>query len=61
TNPPPPRSSFDSIERLANEPLPLPAMEPTLPPLPSQPPTFPPNHPSNFPPLPPLGSNNPFP
>ncbi|GKC60870.1 hypothetical protein Tco_1088468 [Tanacetum coccineum] len=61
TNPPPPRPSFDSIERLANEPPPLLAMEPPLPPLPPQPPTFPLNPPSNFPPLSPLGSNNPFP
>ncbi|GJV14846.1 hypothetical protein Tco_1360169 [Tanacetum coccineum] len=34
TNPPPPRPSFDIIERLANQPPPLPAMEPSLPPLP---------------------------
>ncbi|GJV94896.1 hypothetical protein Tco_1546473 [Tanacetum coccineum] len=47
TNPPPPRPSFDTIERLANQPPPLPAMEPPLPPLPPQ--------------LPPLGPNNPFP
>ncbi|GJW56997.1 retrovirus-related pol polyprotein from transposon TNT 1-94 [Tanacetum coccineum] len=58
TNPLPPRPSFDSIERLANKPLPLPTMEPPLLP---QLPTFPSNHPSNFPPLPPLGPNNPFP
>ncbi|GJS43274.1 hypothetical protein Tco_0568317 [Tanacetum coccineum] len=47
TNPPPPRPSFDTIERLANQPPPLPAMEPPLPPLPPQ--------------LPSLGPNNPFP
>ncbi|GKC08894.1 hypothetical protein Tco_1000504 [Tanacetum coccineum] len=47
TNPPPPRPSFESIERLANQPPPLPAIEPPLPPLPPQ--------------LPPLGPNNPFP
>ncbi|GJY12190.1 hypothetical protein Tco_0381499 [Tanacetum coccineum] len=58
TNPPPPRPSFESIKRLANEPLPLPAMEP---PLPTLPPQLPPNPPSNFPQLPPLGPNNPFP
>ncbi|GJS37235.1 hypothetical protein Tco_0535617 [Tanacetum coccineum] len=34
TNPPPLRLSFDSIERLANQPPPLPAMKPPLPPLP---------------------------
>ncbi|GKE67518.1 hypothetical protein Tco_1521679 [Tanacetum coccineum] len=32
TNPPPPQPSFDTIERLANQPPPLPAMEPPLPP-----------------------------
>ncbi|GJV50392.1 hypothetical protein Tco_1440604 [Tanacetum coccineum] len=61
TNPPPPRPSFDPIERLANEPPPFLAMEPPLPPLPPQLPTFLPNPPSNFAPLPPLGPNNPFP
>ncbi|GKF60310.1 hypothetical protein Tco_0177096, partial [Tanacetum coccineum] len=61
TNPPPPRPSFDSIECLANEPPPLPAMEPPLLPLPPQLPTFLPNPPLNFPPLLPLGPNNPFP
>ncbi|GJZ72242.1 hypothetical protein Tco_0636093 [Tanacetum coccineum] len=81
TNPPPPRPSFDSIEHLANDPPPIPAMEPpllpistmepplppistmepSLPPLPPQLPTFPQNPPSNFPSLPPLGPNNPFP
>ncbi|GJS67124.1 hypothetical protein Tco_0681688 [Tanacetum coccineum] len=70
-NPSPPRPSFNFIERLANEPLPIPAiepplppitnMEPSLPPLPPQLPTFLQNPPSNFPPLPPLGPNNPFP
>ncbi|GJW99400.1 hypothetical protein Tco_0183314 [Tanacetum coccineum] len=35
-NPPPPRPSFESIERLANQPPPLPAMEPPLPPMPPQ-------------------------
>nr|GEV75424.1 retrovirus-related Pol polyprotein from transposon TNT 1-94 [Tanacetum cinerariifolium] len=61
TNPPPPRPSFDSIERLTNEPPPLLAMEPPLPPLPLQLLTFPQNHPSKLSPLPPLGPNNPFP
>ncbi|GKC15566.1 hypothetical protein Tco_1012348 [Tanacetum coccineum] len=80
-NPPPPRPSFNSIECLANDPLPSPAMkhplppiltmepplppistmEPSLPPLPPQLPTFPQKPPSNFPPLLPLGPNNPFP
>nr|GEU54227.1 transposon protein, putative, CACTA, En/Spm sub-class [Tanacetum cinerariifolium] len=60
TNPSPPRPSFDSIERLANEPPPLPTMKPPLPPLPPQLHTFPLNPPSNFPPLSPLGPNNPF-
>nr|GFD08141.1 hypothetical protein [Tanacetum cinerariifolium] len=59
-NPPPPRPSFDSIERLANESPPLLAMEPPLPSLPPQPPTFPQYSPSKLPPLPPLGPNNPF-
>nr|GEU32146.1 zf-CCHC domain-containing protein/UBN2 domain-containing protein [Tanacetum cinerariifolium] len=40
-NPSPPRPSFDSIERLANEPPPLLAMEPHLPSLPQQLPKFP--------------------
>ncbi|GJR51920.1 hypothetical protein Tco_1402441 [Tanacetum coccineum] len=71
TNPPPPRPSFNFIERLTNDPLPIPAMEPplppistmepSLPPLPPQLPSFPPNPSSNFPPLPPLGPNNPIP
>ncbi|GKE26382.1 hypothetical protein Tco_1441766 [Tanacetum coccineum] len=47
TNPPPPRPSFESIECLANQPPPFPAMEPPLPPL--------------LPHLPSLGTNNPFP
>ncbi|GKA50684.1 hypothetical protein Tco_0743757 [Tanacetum coccineum] len=34
TTNPPPRSSFESIKCLANQPPPLPAMEPPLPPLP---------------------------
>nr|GFA14003.1 hypothetical protein [Tanacetum cinerariifolium] len=34
TNPSPPKLSFYTIERLANKPPPLPAMEPPLPPLP---------------------------
>nr|GEU46113.1 retrovirus-related Pol polyprotein from transposon TNT 1-94 [Tanacetum cinerariifolium] len=69
-NAPPPRTSFESIEHLANEPPPLPAMESSLPPLPpqlpslpSQPPTLPPpplTH-SNLPPLSLLEPNNPFP
>ncbi|GJR32390.1 hypothetical protein Tco_1108622 [Tanacetum coccineum] len=42
TNPPPPRPSFDSIERLANEPTPIPAMEPPLPPNPTMKPSLPP-------------------
>ncbi|GKA11507.1 hypothetical protein Tco_0691053, partial [Tanacetum coccineum] len=82
TNPSPSRPSFDTIERMANEPPPIPTIEctfpsptPTMaptspPPLPSQPTTLPPsNLPSDFPPsptsiyppLPPLGPNNPFP
>ncbi|GJX78948.1 hypothetical protein Tco_0327097 [Tanacetum coccineum] len=47
TNLPPPQPSFKTIERLANQPPPLPVMEPHLPPMP-------PLHP-------PLGPNNPFP
>ncbi|GJV01075.1 hypothetical protein Tco_1334644 [Tanacetum coccineum] len=36
-NPPPPQPSFDSIERLANQPPPVPdVMEPPFPPLPPQ-------------------------
>nr|GEU37030.1 retrovirus-related Pol polyprotein from transposon TNT 1-94 [Tanacetum cinerariifolium] len=47
TNPPLLQPSFDIIECLANQPPPLPAMAPYLPPLPPQ--------------LLPLGLNNPFP
>ncbi|GKD04750.1 hypothetical protein Tco_1179724 [Tanacetum coccineum] len=46
-NPPLPQPSIDTIERLANQPPPLPTMEPPLPPLPPH--------------LPPLGSNDVFP
>nr|GEW57944.1 hypothetical protein [Tanacetum cinerariifolium] len=46
SNPLPPQPSFDTIRRLANQPPPLPVMEPPLPPLLLQ--------------LPPLGPNNPF-
>nr|GEY09405.1 retrovirus-related Pol polyprotein from transposon TNT 1-94 [Tanacetum cinerariifolium] len=60
TNTLPLRPSFEFIERLANEPPPIPAMEPP-PPMPPQLPTFSPNPPSKFPPLLPLGPNNPFP
>ncbi|GJR50600.1 hypothetical protein Tco_1401121 [Tanacetum coccineum] len=67
TNPPPPLPSFESIERLANQLPPLPAIEPPVPPfspqllsLPLPPPTLTPPL-SNFPPLQPLGPNNPFP
>ncbi|GJU07269.1 zf-CCHC domain-containing protein [Tanacetum coccineum] len=69
TNPSPPRPSFATIERLANEPPPIPPidstypsptpeLEPTPPPLPPQ--CLPPPS-SQLPPLPPLGPNNPFP
>ncbi|GJV26035.1 hypothetical protein Tco_1378730 [Tanacetum coccineum] len=69
TNPPPPRPSFDTIERLANEPPPIPPIDSSFPsptpdmepPIPPFPPQCSPNLPSNFPPLPPLGPNNPFP
>ncbi|GJR92236.1 hypothetical protein Tco_0264410 [Tanacetum coccineum] len=61
TNPLPPRPSFDFIERLDNGPPPLLAMEPPLLPLSPKLPTFPPNPPLNFPLLPSLGPNNPFP
>ncbi|GJW38153.1 hypothetical protein Tco_0063998 [Tanacetum coccineum] len=69
TNPPPPRPSFDTIERLANEPPPIPPIDSSIPSptLDMEPPILPfplqcsPNLPSNFPPLPPLGPNNPFP
>ncbi|GKE32042.1 hypothetical protein Tco_1451364, partial [Tanacetum coccineum] len=47
TNPPPSQPSFDTIERLANQPRPLPAMEPPLPLMPPH--------------LSPLGPKNPFP
>ncbi|GJT13646.1 reverse transcriptase domain-containing protein, partial [Tanacetum coccineum] len=53
-NPPLPRPSFESIERLVNQPPPLPAMEPLLLPFTPQLPPLPPQ-------LPPLGPNNPFP
>ncbi|GJX75289.1 retrovirus-related pol polyprotein from transposon TNT 1-94, partial [Tanacetum coccineum] len=69
TNPPPPRPSFNTIERMANEPPPIPPIvstspSPTLdmePPLPLLPPHLSLNLPSINPPLPPLGLNNPFP
>ncbi|GKA89846.1 retrovirus-related pol polyprotein from transposon TNT 1-94 [Tanacetum coccineum] len=61
TNPPPPRPFFESIERLANEPPPLPSMEPPLLPLPPTLPPIPMTLPSTLPPLPPLGPNNTFP
>ncbi|GJZ85180.1 hypothetical protein Tco_0650519 [Tanacetum coccineum] len=67
TNPPPPRPSFDFIERMANAPPPLSNMELPLPPLPPQFPISSPRPPklsnptSTFPPLPPLGPNNHFP
>ncbi|GJX07459.1 retrovirus-related pol polyprotein from transposon TNT 1-94 [Tanacetum coccineum] len=69
TNPPHPHPSFDTIERLANEPPPIPPIDssfpsPTLdmePPILPFPPQCSPNPPSNLPPLPPLGPNNPFP
>ncbi|GJR07962.1 hypothetical protein Tco_0790614 [Tanacetum coccineum] len=68
TNPPPPCPSFDTIERLANEPPPIlpidssfPSPTPDMkPPIPPFPPQCSPNPPSNLPPLPPLGPNNPF-
>ncbi|GJR82054.1 hypothetical protein Tco_0152839 [Tanacetum coccineum] len=53
TNPHPLRPLFESIERLANQPPLLSAMEPPLPLLPPQLPPLPPQ-------LPPLGPNNPF-
>nr|GEZ09143.1 hypothetical protein [Tanacetum cinerariifolium] len=66
TNPPPPRPSFDTTERMANEPPPIPPIESNLPshtsvtkpPLPLQ---LSPNLPSINPPLSPLGPNNSFP
>ncbi|GJT43483.1 hypothetical protein Tco_0952198, partial [Tanacetum coccineum] len=69
TNPPSPRPSFDTIERLANEPPPISPIDSSIhspisdiePPIPPFPPQCLPNLPSNFPPLPPLGPNNPFP
>ncbi|GJY85335.1 hypothetical protein Tco_0499361 [Tanacetum coccineum] len=69
TNPSPPRPSFATIERLANEPPPIPPMDSTFPsPTPELEPTLPhlppqclPNPPSQLLPLPPLGPNNPFP
>ncbi|GJZ17494.1 copia protein, partial [Tanacetum coccineum] len=69
TNPPPPHPSFDTIERLANEPPPIPPIDSSFPsptpnmepPIPPFPPQCSPNLPSNVPPLPPLGPNNPFP
>ncbi|GJR10717.1 hypothetical protein Tco_0793369 [Tanacetum coccineum] len=69
TNPPLPRPSFDTIERIANNPPPIPPIDlsfpsPTLdmePPLLPFPPHLSPNLPSINPPLPPLGPNNPFP
>ncbi|GJY46815.1 hypothetical protein Tco_0435878 [Tanacetum coccineum] len=47
TNLPPPQPSLETIERLTNQPPPLPTMEPPLPPIPPH--------------LPPLVPNNPFP
>nr|GEV02067.1 retrovirus-related Pol polyprotein from transposon TNT 1-94 [Tanacetum cinerariifolium] len=66
TNSLPPRLSFETIERLANEPPPIDLFFPsptpdTKPPIPPFPPQCSPNLPSNFPPLPPLGPINPFP
>ncbi|GKD31302.1 hypothetical protein Tco_1242080 [Tanacetum coccineum] len=69
TNPLPPRPSFDTIERMANNPPLIPPIESTFPsptpdmetPLPPFPPHLSPNLPSINPPLPPLGPNNPFP
>nr|GEW69071.1 zf-CCHC domain-containing protein/UBN2 domain-containing protein [Tanacetum cinerariifolium] len=66
TNPPPHHPSFNTIERLANDPPPIdssfpsptPDMKPPIPPFPLQ---CSPNLPSNFPPLPPLGPKIPFP
>ncbi|GJQ98377.1 retrovirus-related pol polyprotein from transposon TNT 1-94 [Tanacetum coccineum] len=42
TNPPQPRPSFDTIERLANDPPPIMAMKPTLPPISTMEPPLPP-------------------
>ncbi|GJR73046.1 reverse transcriptase domain-containing protein [Tanacetum coccineum] len=68
TNPSPPKPSFATIERLENEPPPIPPIDSTYPsPTPEikpTPPPFPPHclppPPSQLPPLPPLGPNNPF-
>ncbi|GJR52077.1 hypothetical protein Tco_1402598 [Tanacetum coccineum] len=69
TNPLPPRPSFDTIKRLANEPPPIspidssfPSPTPNMkPPILPFPPQCSPNLPSNHLPLPLLGPNNPFP
>ncbi|GJR34721.1 hypothetical protein Tco_1210405 [Tanacetum coccineum] len=69
TNPTPPRPSFDTIKRMANNPPPILPIESTFPsptqdiepPLPPFPPHLSPNLPSINPPLLPLGPNNPFP
>ncbi|GJR31415.1 hypothetical protein Tco_1107647 [Tanacetum coccineum] len=69
TNPPPPRPFFDTIERMANAPPPIPPIDstfpsPTLklePPIPPFPPQCSPNLPLIVLLLPPLGPNNPFP
>ncbi|GJU42112.1 copia protein [Tanacetum coccineum] len=69
TNPTPPHPSFDTIERLANEPPPIPPIDSSFPsptpdmkpPIPPFPPQCSPNLTLNFPPLLPLGPNNPFP
>ncbi|GJZ93247.1 hypothetical protein Tco_0665312 [Tanacetum coccineum] len=61
TNPPPPRPSFDTIERLANEPPPISPIDSSFPSLTPDmelhilpfPPQCSPNLPSNLPPLPP--------
>ncbi|GKB22438.1 hypothetical protein Tco_0861839 [Tanacetum coccineum] len=68
TNPLPPRPSFDTIERMANDPPPIPPIESTFPsPTPDMEPPLPPlpphlllNLPLINPPLLPLGPNNPF-
>ncbi|GJZ50700.1 hypothetical protein Tco_0604890 [Tanacetum coccineum] len=68
-NPPLPRPSFDTIERMANNPPPIPSIGSTFPsptpdmepPLLPFPPHLSPNLPSINPTLPPLGPNNPFP
>ncbi|GJZ46478.1 hypothetical protein Tco_0594074, partial [Tanacetum coccineum] len=67
--PSPPRPSFETIERLAYEPPPIPPINSTFPSLtleiePTPPPLPPhclPPPPSQLSPLPPLGPNNPFP